>query len=164
MIGPGMRGIIFGFPAIFACLSFFALPGGGEVKLEVRNRDFFTVKDFKRIPEFFTGREFSGWKVYCRSNPKVRDGFYFVVKVGGKKQKLPISSHWIVDWVTSADPMVKTQKVSISNLKLFGKEVFVGLTGDHWSDRSLKPLAWRLRLIDDQGITLGSSQSFLWSK
>ena len=47
---------------------------------------------------------------------------------------------------------------------VFGKEVFVGLTGDHWTDRSLKPLAWRLRLIDDQGITLGSSQSFLWSK
>ena len=159
-----MRGIIFGFPAIFACLCFLAPPCGGEVKLEVRNRDFFTVKDFKRIPEFFTGREFSGWKVYCRSDPQVRDGFYFVVKVGGEKRKLPISSHWIVDWVTSADPMVKTQKVSIPNLKLFGKEVFVGLTGDHWTDRSLKPLAWRLRLIDDQGITLGSSQSFLWSQ
>jgi hypothetical protein len=83
-----MRGIIFGFPAIFACLSFLASPCGGEVKLEVRNREFFTVKDFKRIPEFFTGREFSGWKVYCRSNPQVRDGFYFVVKVGGKKRKL----------------------------------------------------------------------------
>ena len=159
-----MRGIIFGFPAIFACLSFLASPCGGEVILEVRNREFFTVKDFKRIPEFFTGREFSGWKVYCRSKPQVRDGFYFVVKVGGKKQKLPINSHWFVEWVTSADPMVKTQKVSISNLKLFGKEVYIGLTGDHWTDRSLKPLAWRLRLIDDQGITLGSSQSFLWSK
>lgn len=159
-----MRGIIFGFPAIFACLSFLVSPCGGEVKVDVRNREFFTVKDFKRIPEYFTGREFSGWKVYCRSNPHVRDGFYFVVKVGGKKLNLPISTHWIVDWVTSADPMVKTQKVSIPNLKLFGKEVFVGLTGDHWTDRSLKPLAWRLRLIDDQGTALGSSQSFLWSK
>jgi hypothetical protein len=162
--GPGMREIIFGFPAIFACLIFLVSSCCGEVKLDVRNQKFFTVKDLKRIPEYFTGREFSGWKVYCRSNPQVRDGFYFVIKVGGKKQISSMISHWIVDWVTSADPMVKTQKVSIPNLKLFGKEVFVGLTGDHWTDRSLKPLAWRLRLIDDQGTTLGSSQSFLWSK
>ena len=164
MNGPGMREIIFGFPAIFACLSFLAPPCGGEVKLEVRNRDFFTIQDFKRITEYFTGREYTGWKIYCRSNPQVRSGFYFVVKVGGKKIQLPISSHWIVDWVTSADPTVKTQKISIPDLRIFGKEVFVGLTGDDWYDRSLKPLAWRLELIDGQGATLGSDQSFLWSK
>ena len=81
-----MREIIFGFPAIFACLIFLVSSCCGEVKLDVRNQKFFTVKDLKRIPEYFTGREFSGWKVYCRSNPQVRDGFYFVIKVGGKKQ------------------------------------------------------------------------------
>ena len=164
MNGLGIQGIIRGFPVIFVCLSFFLSTSSGDVILEVRNQVFFTTNDFKRIPEYFTGREYTGWKIYCRSNPQVRSGFYFVVKVGGKKIQLPVSSHWIVDWVTSADPTVKTQKISIPDLRIFGKEVFVGLTGDDWYDRSLKPLAWRLELIDGQGATLGSDQSFLWSK
>ena len=123
MIGPGMRGIIFGFPAIFACLSFLASPCSGEVKLEVRNQDFFTVKDFRRIPEYFTGREFLGLKVYCRSNSQVRDGFYFVVKVGGNKQKLPISSHWIVDG-DLCRPNGQNSKSFHSKLKAFWKRSF----------------------------------------
>lgn len=160
----GMRGIIIVLPTILICLSFINPFCFGELKLEVRNQEFFTVYDFKRIPEYFTRREYTGGKVYCRSKPKSRDGFYFVVKVGGAKQELPIRSQWILDWVTSADPVSKTQKVPITDLKLFGKEVFVGLTGEHWPDRSLKPLAWRLRLCDGQGSTLASNQSFLWSK
>ena len=65
-----------------------ASPCVGELKLEVRNREFFTVKDFKRIPEFFTGREFSGWKVYCRSNPQVSGWILLCGKSWREKAKI----------------------------------------------------------------------------
>jgi hypothetical protein len=159
-----MRGI-FIVPSLLICLWInLASDLVGEFKLDVRSKSFFSEQDFKRIPEFFTGLEFSGSKVYCRTNLGDREGFYFVVKVRGNIPKLTKGSHWLVNWVTSIDPAVQQVKIPVSDKNFSGKEVFIGLTGSDWLDSSVKPLAWSLCLVDANEQKIAQAQSFLWSK
>lgn len=159
-----MRGI-WNIPILFFSLWFFcASILSAQVKISLRNKAYFSVRDFKRIPEFFTGKEFSGWKVYCRTNPSNREGFYFVVKVSGDIRQLNVGSHWLIEWITPLDPVAQQNKIPISDLKISGKEVFIGLTGSDWPDPSVQPIAWSLSLVDSEERILGHSQSFLWSK
>ena len=135
-----------------------------KVKLSVRNKTYLSVRDFKRIPEFFTGKEFEGWKVYCRSNPNEREGFYFIVKVSGSSDELSKNAHWKIDWISPKNPESQSIEIPIDNPDIFGKEVFIGLTGEDWTDSSVQPLAWRLRLLNSENGIIAESQSFLWSK
>jgi len=159
-----MRGI-WHIPILFLSLWFFcASTLSAQVKISLRNKAYFSVRDFKRIPEFFTGKEFSGWEVYCRTNPSNREGFYFVVKVSGDIPQLNVGSHWLIEWITPLDPVAQQNKIPISDLKISGKEVFIGLTGSDWPDPSVQPIAWSISLVDSEERILGHSQSFLWSK
>lgn len=159
-----MRGILIVPSFLIYLWITFAPDLFGELKLDVRSKDFFSEHDFKRIPEFLTGHEFSGSKVYCRTKPSDREGFYFVVKVRGNIPKLEKGSHWLVNWVTSLDPATQEVKVPVSNQNLVGKEIFIGITGADWLDSSIKPLAWSLCLVDTKKQNIARAQSFLWSK
>jgi len=154
------------FPAltcVFLCLYSQSVFGG--IELEIRNRTFITSPEFSRIPELFTGREYSGTRLYTRSDPSSRSGFYFVVKVKAKgKSILSDQSHWSLDWVSSSSPEVQSVKLPVMEKDIFGKEVFIGLTGEDWPDQSIKLLAWRLRLMENDLKPLSEKQSFLWSK
>ena len=112
-----MRGIG-NIPIVFLSLwIFFGSSLSAQVKISLRNKAYFTVRDFKRIPEFFTGREFTGWKVYCRTNPADREGFYFVVKVTGDVPPLSADCHWLLEWITPLDPTAQQKKVSLTDQK-----------------------------------------------
>jgi len=159
-----MRGI-WNIPILFLSLSIFCASNlSAQVNISLRNKAYFTVRDFKRIPEFFTGKEFSGWKVYCRTNPADREGFYFVVKVTGDVPQSSADCHWLLEWITPLDPTAQQKKVLLTDQKISGKEVFIGLTGSDWPDPSVQPIAWCLSLVDSEERILGQSQSFLWSK
>ena len=137
----------------------------GDIDLEIRNRTFITTEEFSRIPELFTGVEYSGSRLYIRSDPSNRTGFYFVVKVVGQgNSSLSEQSHWSIDWISSSSPEVRSVKLPLAEKNIFGKEVFIGLTGEDWPDRSIKLLAWRLRLMENDLKPLSEMQSFLWSK
>ena len=158
----GLREMI-KFPAFITVFFLISVPGiFRKVELEIRNHIFIPSSEFSRIPEFFTGEEYVGTKIYARSDPKERSGFYFVVKVKGDSH-LPEQSYWSLDWVSSSSPEVQSRKIPIKNKNIFGKELFIGLTGKDWPDQSIKLLAWRLRLMgDDKSLT--ERHSFLWSK
>ena len=157
-----------GYVKIPAFLVFFFLGLSSwlfaEVGLEVRNASYFSARDFKRIPEFFTGQEYEGSKVYCRSNQSERQGFYFVVKVNGSSTDLSLDAYWKLDLITSINPAAQSIKIPINNPKIFGKEIFIGLTGNDWPDPSAQVLAWRLSLLCTEGSIIAKKQSFLWSK
>ena len=86
-----------------------------------------------------------------------------MVKVKGKETNLSDQSTglWIV---SSSSPEVQSVKLPVMEKNIFGKEVFIGLTGEDWPDRSIKLLAWRLRLMENDLKPLSEKQSFLWSK
>ena len=154
---------------IFSSIIFFSLCAitpllRADVELVVRNRAFFFDRDFKRIPDFFTGQEYSGSKVYHRSNPSEREGYFFVVKVNGLLPEISTDAYWRLEWISPLDPVSQTVKIPIKNLEIFGKEVFIGLTGNNWPGQSVQPLAWRLCLMEKAEVVIAKSQSFLWSK
>lgn len=159
-----MRGIsynpasfLFFFLSLTFCLE-------ARVNLEVRKKAFFPKDAFLRIPEFFSGAEYEGIKVYCRSSDASRAGFYIVVKVSGSVAKIPTQMLWSLDWVMPHVPRPRTKQIPIENPNIFGKEVFIGLTGKDWSGQSVQPLAWCLKLLDGEGREIAQNQSFLWSK
>ena len=134
-----------------------------EVGLEVRNKSYFSDRDFKRIPEFFTAKNMQVGK-YIAGPPKAKDRVLFVVKVTGSSNDISQNVLWKVDFVTSVNPAPQTIKIPIDNPKIFGKEVFIGLTGNDWPDQSVQLLAWRLCLLNTEGSIIAKKQSFLWSK
>lgn len=159
-----MRGIFYNpasFLFFFLSLTFCL---EARVNLEVRKKAFFPKDAFLRIPEFFSGAEYEGIKVYCRSSDASRAGFYLVVKVSGSVAKIPTQMLWSLDWVMPHVPRPRTKQIPIENPNIFGKEVFIGLTGEDWSGQSVQPLAWCLKLLDGEGREIAQNQSFLWSK
>ena len=135
-----------------------------KVDLEVSKQSYFTARDFQRIPEFFSGEEYRGGKIYCRSNPKEREGFYFVVTIPKIAEKLARSIYWQLKWISPLDPAMQTIKIPMEEPKFFGKEIFIGLTGKDWPEPTVRPLAWHLCLMEGQDTVIAESQSFLWSK
>jgi hypothetical protein len=159
-----MQGI-FPFPAcLISLFLFLGSVAFAEVGLKIQNCLHIGESAFKRIPEYFTGHEFTGRNIYCRSNPSDRSGYYFVIKVNDSFSIINSSCYWIVDWVPPRDPNPRTQRIPLTEENIQGREVFVGLTGEDWKDPLLKPLAWRISLLSKKGVTLGQRQSFLWSK
>ena len=152
------------FPIVFYFLSFLACSVHAGLDLEVRTRSYFSAKEFKRIPEYFSGEEFSGNKIYLRSDPTKKSGYYFVVKVCGEAKTIPLSTTWEINWVSSIDPNEYTQRIPFSGSQLSNREIFIGLTGGAWTDSSAYPLAWQIRLLDPKDILLAESKSFLWSE
>jgi hypothetical protein len=156
---------IFSFPGCLIGLSIIlSSVSSAEVGLKIQNCLYIEESAFKRIPEYFTGREFTGRNIYCRSNLRDRSGYYFVIKVNDPSSEINADCCWVVDWVPPLDPKPKTQKIPLAEEDIRGKEVFIGLTGEDWKDPLLKPLAWRISLVSKKGVTLGQHKSFLWSK
>ena len=138
------------------------LPGSlwAELNLEVRNLSFLHDQAFRRLPELFTGVEYTGNKIFVRSTPEERSGFYFVVIVNGEAQDISEKYKWEISWVSSSNPELMCKNFPQNNTDFFKKEIFIGLTGKDWSDESVYPLAWRIRLLDEQSSTLAESKVF----
>jgi len=150
-----------------ACILFFWFSFSAflsaEVRIEVRKIVYLDAAGFQRIPEYFSGREYEGSKIYCRSNEISRSGFYFILKVLGPSNPIP-GLHWNIDWVSPDSPFPQSKIIPISNQDIFGKEVFIGLTGKDWPNPRAQPLAWCLKLMDGQKDLVAKHPSFLWSK
>jgi len=158
-----MGRILHRLPSALITFLFFTDICFAQYELELINRKFFKTEDFKRLPELFTGKEYFGSYVCCRSTPSSREGFYFVVTFKGQGEILPSGSHWLIDWVHSSVSGVDSRKIAIADPKLFGKEVYIGLTGQDWVDPAEIPIAWRISLVDGNGDVLSTHKSFLWS-
>ncbi len=122
-----------------------------------------TADSFERISEFFDGKENTGGQTYLRSQPAVREGFYFLTRI--KNPGTPLENVRVelsVITPASADPKVFAAFPAATIPT--GSHVFqIGLTGADWPDATTNPVAWQLRLLSADGRELLKEQSFLWS-
>jgi hypothetical protein len=117
---------------------------------------------FKRISEYFDGKENTHGEAVLRTHADQRGGFYFLVRVGnpGPARTVKATLHVI----TSANARPDIYPFS-TELKADGDTVFhLGLTGVDWTDPKGNPVAWMLDLTDADGRTLASEKSYLWEK
>ncbi len=122
---------------------------------------WYGADEFKRISEYFDGRENTGGRVIRRSHPGIREGYYFVIRV---KNPGPALSGTVfrLQVVTPAgpDPRVFTFSADVPA----GSQVYdLGLTGADWPSQKIRPVAWKMELVGPDGRVVDARQSFLWA-
>lgn len=119
------------------------------------------ASSFKRISEYFTGREDTGDEVVLRTQPDERAGYYFLVRtanVGGERD-----ARFELDVILPNAPEPR-RHVFPARLPTGGALFRLGLTGADWPDRTVDAVAWRLELRGEDGTLLASARSYLWEK
>lgn len=121
------------------------------------------AKGFKRISEYFTGRENPSGLEIRRSRPADRAGYYFLARVRHKTVTL-VGAKFQLHIITPDAPEPKPVLEFAADTGP-GEDVFeIGLTGKDWPNSKQHPVAWRLDLVAQDGHLLAWSQSFLWDK
>lgn len=116
---------------------------------------------FKRISEYFTGKENTGGQAIFRTQPDQRAGFYFLVRVTNPDTARPVTARLELITDATARPVIHTFPVTLAA----GTTVFhLGLTGPDWPDPKADPVAWKLDLTDATGRILATEKSYLWEK
>lgn len=149
---------------LLLCAAMLAPALVGDVKLRHVAVRYVEADAFKRISEYFTGRENPGSRLLCRSRPASRAGLYFILSLSERSRNLPESVVFHLDVITPDSPEAKTFRIPVPAERPRGKEAYLGLTGEDWPDPEARPVAWRLRLLDSAGATLFERKSFLWEK
>ena len=116
---------------------------------------------FKRISEYFDGKENTGGATVLRTHPDQRAGYYFLVRVANPGPSQSIKASLEVITTTAASPVAYTFP---ADLKSGNTVLHLGLTGADWIDAKLNPVAWKLDLVDAGGRVLVTEKSYLWEK
>ena len=116
---------------------------------------------FKRISEYFTGRENTGGEVVLRTRPEQRGGYYFLVRTRNAGAAFEGSLDFQVVLPNSPQPRVFKFRATVPA----GDAVFnLGITGTDWPGRDTDAVAWKLDLRNSAGESLATEKSYLWEK
>jgi len=116
---------------------------------------------FKRISEYFDGKENTGGEILLRTNPAQRAGYYFLVRVDNQGVARPVTLSLVL--VTPTEP--KPRMVTFPATLPAGAAVLnLGLTGGDWPDAKATPVAWKLEVVAADGTVLATEKSYLWEK
>jgi len=116
---------------------------------------------FKRISEYFTGKENTGGSVVLRTRAEQRSGFYFFIRMNNTGSSTPVKIN--VEVVTPTDK--QTKDFSFTTELKTGANVFdLGLTGEDWLDAKANPVAWKIDFVAADGRVLASEKSYLWER
>lgn len=125
------------------------------------HHDWRDAASFKRIAEYFDGKEHNGSEAIRRSHPETRSGYYFFVRVKNPGALRPAQASLQVITSSSAQPVSYQFPVELKA----GDTVFnIGLTGADWPDAKLRPVAWKLQFLGADGQVLATEASYLWEK
>lgn len=120
------------------------------------------AEEFKSYYEFKKGDELTGNFVVIRSQPKDRNGLYFLTRVENKAA--PMSDVVFTVKVIKPDS-TDTVAYSFAAFIPKGGQLFeIGLTGTDWAGPKAQPVAWEVELHSPDGRLLAAKSSFLWEK
>jgi hypothetical protein len=117
---------------------------------------------FKRISEYFSGKENTGGTIVLRTHPDQRSGFYFLVRASNPGAPVvPVKIK--VELITPTDTKPKTYTFS-TDLKSGQNLLDLGLTADDWPDAKANPVAWKIDFLGSGDSLLASEKSYLWER
>ncbi len=148
--------------ALAGCASTSNEPVRSVTIQEIKPR-YIPAENFKRIREYWTGAENLGNRVVLRSDPSVRDGFYFTLVLDENVRDLPRGTVINGEFYTPVSPEPQVHEFTLPNRLPKTREVFVGLTGADWPEPGGMPGAWRFTIKDANGNVMAQKQSYLWS-
>ncbi|MBI2814157.1 MAG: hypothetical protein HYX71_07720 [Opitutae bacterium] len=152
--------------AIRGCFFFlaFAIASASAAELSLV-RVFTGWRDgasFKRISEYFNGKENTGDATILRTHPEQRTGYYFLLRVANPGAPLQVQFQ-----LQLIEPGASVQRTTVFPAEIrSGSGVFqLGLTGPEWQDAKSQPVAWQVLVIAPaDGRILASEKSYLWEK
>lgn len=116
---------------------------------------------FKRISEYFDGKENTGRETVLRTHPEQRTGYYFLVRLANPGATQQVRFQLQLSGQGASAPHTVDFPAEVKS----GSGVFqLGLTGPEWQDAKSQPVAWHLRVLAEDGRALASEKSYLWEK
>lgn len=116
---------------------------------------------FRRVSEYFTGKENTGGITILRTHPEQRAGFYWLVRVKNGGGRLA-GARFELRVIPPDHPQPRHFAFPVDLPA--GRALFdLGLTGGDWTKPDAGPAAWRLQLLDGTGKVLAVEKSFLWA-
>ena len=120
-----------------------------------------TAESFERISEYFTHRENPGRQTILRSQPSVRAGYYFLIRLDHASSH-PLPATFELQVIAPSSPAPR--KYAFPSTLPPGSHAFnLGLTGSDWQDQD-QPVAWLIVVRGADGAELVREQSFLWAQ
>lgn len=156
MIGSMLR--------ISAILLLFGLLGGAlpAASIDEAHTRFMREGQFQLLREFFTGKESTGNRFIARTDPAVRSGQYFSIKLDSRLESLPGDAEIVLEVISTEDiePVRHVFPLDVSD-KPRSRRILLGLTGADWPNEDRKALAWKIELRSGETL-LDEWKSFLW--
>lgn len=137
-------------------------PGLTSVEIKEVKPRYIESDQLTRVSEYFTGQELTGDRVFLRSQPDVKRGYYFTLILDEKVRRLPRGTTVVGEFYSPNERDVQRYDFPLPNQRPRTKELFVGLTGDDWPNPDVVPAAWRFTIKGPNGNILGTSESYLW--
>lgn len=113
---------------------------------------------FKRISEYFSGKENTSGQLILRTHPDQRSGYYFQLRIN---TATAVSAQAVLQVITpdTATPRIFKFPATLNA----GKTMLnLGLTGADWPDLKINPVAWKLDLLTTDGQLIATEHSYLW--
>ena len=116
---------------------------------------------FKRISEYFDGKENTGGQTILRTHGDQRGGYYFLIRTHNAGPELPVTITLSLITPTNSKTVTYPFKADLKA----GDTVFnLGLTGADWPNPKAHPVAWKIDLTGADGKLLATEKSYLWEK
>ncbi len=144
---------------LFALLA--ATASASDLKIVRVFTNWRDASSFKRISEYFDGKENTGGELVLRTHPEERSGCYFLLRVANGSTNVAVKLQLTLVTPTSAKPTTFAFPV---DLKSGDTVINLGLTGADWPDKKANPVAWKIDLLGADGKSLASNASYLWEK
>ena len=153
--------ILFATALITAASSSVASAKEGDLTIVHVYTGWRKPESFKRITEYFDGKENTGGEAVLRTHPDQRGGFYFLVRTTNPGAARAIKASLEIITTANAQPVTYIFRPELKP----GDSVFhLGLTGPDWPDPKINPVAWKLTLLEADGRVLATEKSYLWEK
>ena len=120
------------------------------------------AEDFKRIKEYFTGKEYMGDRMILRTKPQQsRTGLYWIVQSHRTLDQLPPETQITLQYYEPGKNKPEQRRFILENAPKVNA-LYLGLNGKDAPPAEQLPLAWELRMEAPGGDLLARRKSYLW--
>ncbi|WP_438479667.1 hypothetical protein [Oleiharenicola lentus] len=118
------------------------------------------ASSFRRVSEYFTGKENPGDSTILRTHAEERSGYYFLVRLANTGGVTPVKIQLHLVTPIDAKPKLYTFETTLQPKKNI---LNLGLTGTDWPDSKANPVAWKIDVLASDGALIASEKSYLWN-